>query len=1015
MPDDYFGEKNEKWDWKNFKNTQGFPISDQLIEWIIGQDQAIRECRLCIDEWVHKLTYLKKKKWWKAFEDPMGLKPQPKEWLPAGPFLLLLGDAGTGKSLIGRAMSSYMTEVYKKHKIKLYDVLSWKNKDLPSEPKISIHQAGKGKEIIFSQTHKIERKSWFQRWGIKLLRLFMGGFGLVLIGLSMFIILASENPLWTLITVSPLVIGGGSLLFFAVMIGWFGKLSGGGPAQGIGGAERSDAPKLLVDNSSGRVPYIDACLLPETMVWTNQTLRNNYQITDSILNREGYSQKIINIEKRQWKGKIVRIKPRLLPEIVVTENHPILTQNRGWIIAKELQPNDVLIIQIPKSVNREIPEDLAWLFGIYLAEGFVKKEGYNWNQKKHGEHWARELGFTLGFHEEELSTRIKTIFKKYYNYKLKEDYHNSQEIQLNCYSANLNRFFRNSFGESATSKHIPADVFMWNEKGKRAFLRGYWEGDRINSKQNGYATASKQLFYDLIALHLSLGEIPSTFIHVCKGGIIRGRKVIPSLQYSMVINGKEKARNYKQKGSQLLLPVRNVRIENYSGEIINLETEDGTVPLPFITHNTGHGSAQLFGSIAWDPYQTGGLGTPEHQRVSAGDVHRAHLGILFIDEIKNLTGAEAITLLTVLEEGQIPIALRSLFHGGDTAAMAVSTEPVPAMVFFIAAGNLDSLPNIHPALLDRIQGYGKTVYMNNYMDNTVENRRKVVQFIAQEIKRFNLLPFTRESCIEIIEESRRKSGRKDKLTTKFRPLISIIKTASTLARDKDESEVDVKYVREAVEVHCKSIYQQILERIVTEKNVYLIINPKSEPKIGQIYGLAVTKDPNADEMMGTVLPIRASMEEPKKKQNGYFHITGVDVKNESYIQHSISKVSHVIQQICGFSPLDKRTHIDFAQSHGVEGPSAGVAMTLALLSIINKKEIRQDVAVTGEINVGVDGQIMITPIGGTHEKIMAAQRWGFSKVLIPLKNYENDIIPSEYKIKVVGCQTIEDYAREIFD
>jgi Lon-like ATP-dependent protease len=688
MTDDYFGDNTEKWKWKDFKNTLGFPVSDQLIDWIIGQDRAMQECRLCIDEWVHKLTYLKQKKWWKAFEDPMGLKPQPKEWLPAGPFLLLLGDAGTGKSLIGRAMSSYMTEIYKKHKIKLYDVLSWKNKTLPSEPKISIHQAGKGKEIISIQTQKIGKKSFWQRWGMRILRTFLGGFGLVLIGLSMFIIVLSENPLNTFIFVAPLVIGGASLLFFSFMIGWFGKMMGGvGPAQGIGGAERSDAPKLLIDNSSGRVPYIDA---------------------------------------------------------------------------------------------------------------------------------------------------------------------------------------------------------------------------------------------------------------------------------------------------------------------------------------TGHGSAQLFGSIAWDPYQTGGLGTPEHQRVSAGDVHRAHLGILFIDEIKNLTGAEAITLLTVLEEGQIPIALRSLFHGGDTAAMAVSTEPVPSMVFFIAAGNLDSLPNIHAALLDRIQGYGKTVYMNNYMDNTIENRQKVVQFISQEVKRFNLLPFTRESCMEVIEESRRKSGRRDKLTTKFRPLISIIKTASTLARDEGKSEVDVKYIREAIDVHCKSIYQQVLERFVAEKNVYLIINPKSEPKIGQIYGLSITKDPNADEMMGSVLPIRASMEEVKKKQDGYFHITGVAVKDESYIQHSISKVAHIIQQMCGFSPFDKRTHIDFAQSHGIEGPSAGVAMTLALLSIVNKKKVRQDIAVTGEINIGIDGQVVITPIGGTHEKIMAAQRWGFSKVLIPQKNYENDIIPDEYKVKVVGCATIEEYMRELF-
>ncbi|NIR86426.1 hypothetical protein GWO13_02190, partial [Candidatus Bathyarchaeota archaeon] len=90
---------------------------------------------------------------------------------------------------------------------------------------------------------------------------------------------------------------------------------------------------------------------------------------------------------------------------------------------------------------------------------------------------------------------------------------------------------------------------------------------------------------------------------------------------------------------------------------------------PFVDA-TGHGSAQLFGSIAWDPLQTGGLGTPEHQRVTAGDVHRAHLGILYIDEIKNMKPDEAVTLLTVLEDGQLPITMRSRWSGSGTAAMA---------------------------------------------------------------------------------------------------------------------------------------------------------------------------------------------------------------------------------------------------------------------------------------------------------------------------------------------------------
>ncbi len=62
--------------------------------------------------------------------------------------------------------------------------------------------------------------------------------------------------------------------------------------------------------------------------------------------------------------------------------------------------------------------------------------------------------------------------------------------------------------------------------------------------------------------------------------------------------------------------------------------------------------------------------------------------------------------------------------------MAVSTEPAPAITFLVGAGNFDSIGQIHPALMDRIYGYGKVVRMNNDMPNTVENRRKYVQFIA---------------------------------------------------------------------------------------------------------------------------------------------------------------------------------------------------------------------------------------------------------------------------------------------
>jgi Lon-like ATP-dependent protease len=432
---------------------------------------------------------------------------------------------------------------------------------------------------------------------------------------------------------------------------------------------------------------------------------------------------------------------------------------------------------------------------------------------------------------------------------------------------------------------------------------------------------------------------------------------------------------------------------------------------PFVDA-TGHRSSQLFGSIAWDPLQTGGLGTPEHQRVTAGDVHRACLGILYIDEIKNLHPEEAVTLLTVLEEGQLPITLRSRWQAGGTAAMAVSTEPVPCLCFLVGAGNFDSINQIHPALMDRIFGYGKVVRMNNDMPNTIENRRKYVQFIAQECKRFRLKPFSREACIELINEGRRRSNKKNALTTKFRPLISIIKTAAILAENEMTEFVERRHVIEAINKHCKTIQKQILEHQIQEKGELMEIDPTGY-KLGTVYGLSVVMDPVSGEKTGSILRVKASMTKRGKREKGYFKVTGI-AKEAKFIKDSIDKVRTVILKKYNVDiAQDYCTHIDFSQAYGVDGPSAGVTMTILLCSILEGKPIRQDIAVTGEINVSTTDEIEITAVGGLHEKIKAAEAWNFKKVVIPEKNLEHSIVKNDYQIEVVGAGDLDQYLKEV--
>jgi len=96
-----------------------------------------------------------------------------------------------------------------------------------------------------------------------------------------------------------------------------------------------------------------------------------------------------------------------------------------------------------------------------------------------------------------------------------------------------------------------------------------------------------------------------------------------------------------------------------------------------------------------------------------------------------------------------------------------------------------------------------------------------------------------------------------------------------------------------------------------------------------------------------------------------------------------------------------------------DGPSAGLTMTVALVSAAGKKPVRTDVAMTGEINL--NGEVL--PIGGLTEKLLAAKRYGIKKVLVPRDNLKDlSEIPGKLKegISIVPVERIEDAMPHVF-
>ena len=69
---------------------------------------------------------------------------------------------------------------------------------------------------------------------------------------------------------------------------------------------------------------------------------------------------------------------------------------------------------------------------------------------------------------------------------------------------------------------------------------------------------------------------------------------------------------------------------------------------------------------------------------------------------------------------------------------------------------------MHIALRSRIRGYGYEVFMKDSMKDTPENRKKLGQFVAQEVKNDGRIPhFTKEAVAEVIKEAQRRAGKKD--------------------------------------------------------------------------------------------------------------------------------------------------------------------------------------------------------------------------------------------------------------
>lgn len=302
-------------------------------------------------------------------------------------------------------------------------------------------------------------------------------------------------------------------------------------------------------------------------------------------------------------------------------------------------------------------------------------------------------------------------------------------------------------------------------------------------------------------------------------------------------------------------------------------------------------------------------------------------------------------------------------------------------VFFIATAN--SLENIPGPLLDRMEVIQLSSYTTNEKFNIGKNH-----LIKEALEEHGLtgadVQISDETLKNIISEYTMEAG-----------VRGLKKQLAAISRSVVEKIVLGTVVKPyIVEVDA---LEEILGRKMSRHDMAQEINPP-----GVVTGLAWTP------VGGEILFIEAT----EMPGNDHIILTGQlgDVMKESArIALSLLK-SRLPMNAIQFKDKDLHVHVP-SGAVPKDGPSAGIALFTAFASLITGIMVDAKLAMTGEITL----RGVVLPIGGLKEKLIAAERAGIKKVLIPKDNVADlKDVPEEVKnkIQIVAVETVEDVLKE---
>ena len=321
--------------------------------------------------------------------------------------------------------------------------------------------------------------------------------------------------------------------------------------------------------------------------------------------------------------------------------------------------------------------------------------------------------------------------------------------------------------------------------------------------------------------------------------------------------------------------------------------------------------------------------------------------VFVLDEIDKLgadfRGDPAAALLEVLDPEQN--------HAFSDHYLEVAFD-LSNVIFIATANNLDTIP---PALLDRME----VLEIPGY---TGEEKLEIAKrhLVPKQIEEHGLsdaqIKITDETVRTIIEQYTREAG----VRNLEREVANVVRGIAVKVAENEPYEVDLTPEKVADLLGPQKYYSEVAERTEVP---------------GVATGLAWM--PTG----GDILFIEASMMTGK----GNLIMTGHlgDVMKES-ARAALSWVRTHVEELgitADFEKTDVHLHVP-AGAVSKDGPSAGVAITTALVSLFTGRRVQGDVAMTGEITL----RGTVLPVGGIKEKVLAAHRAGIKRVLLPERN-----------------------------